>query len=85
MGCSTQVLEACFSPQVAEATAIFRGIVFAMDSGLVPAVIESDAKTVVELINSGKVPLDDIGTIIADILRLGLIVLIFRFLLLIDP
>ncbi|KAK2664585.1 hypothetical protein Ddye_003159 [Dipteronia dyeriana] len=70
MGCSTQVLEACFSPQVAEATAILRGFSFAMDSGLLPAVFESDAQVLVDLINSGNVPLDETGTVIVDILRL---------------
>ncbi|KAK3230321.1 hypothetical protein Dsin_002202 [Dipteronia sinensis] len=70
MGCSTQVLEACFSPQVAEATAILRGISFAIDSGLLLTVFESDAKVVVDLINSGTAPRDETGTVIADILRL---------------
>ncbi|KAK3222492.1 hypothetical protein Dsin_009517 [Dipteronia sinensis] len=41
-----------------------------MDSGLLPAVFEFDAKVVVDLINSGNVPLDDTGTVIMNILRL---------------
>ncbi|KAK1577678.1 hypothetical protein Q3G72_023755 [Acer saccharum] len=51
MGCSSQSFTANFSPQVAEATAIFRGILFAVDTGLLPAVVESDAKTIVDLIS----------------------------------
>ncbi|KAK2657268.1 hypothetical protein Ddye_010320 [Dipteronia dyeriana] len=64
------VLEACFSPQIAKATAILRSIIFAMDFGFVPIVIESDAKAMVELINSDRVPHADIGSVIADILSL---------------
>ncbi|KAK3194307.1 hypothetical protein Dsin_025617 [Dipteronia sinensis] len=48
----TQRILACFSPPVAEATAILRGLRFAIDSGLLPVVLESDAKWVVDLINS---------------------------------
>ena len=53
--CQTSCLHACFSPQVAEAMAVLRGIRFAVDAGLVLAVIESDAKYVVDLIKLGDV------------------------------
>ncbi|KAK4857064.1 hypothetical protein QYF36_024173 [Acer negundo] len=38
-----------FHSAVAEACAIFRCICFAVDAGLLPAVVESDSKTVVDL------------------------------------
>ncbi|KAI9180595.1 hypothetical protein LWI28_006320 [Acer negundo] len=72
---------ACFSPQIAEATAILRGIRFAVDSGFLPAVVESDVKSVVDIINSGMAPLADIGLVIQDILLL-LSCFLFLFLLL---
>ncbi|KAK3182976.1 hypothetical protein Dsin_030262 [Dipteronia sinensis] len=70
LGSSTQSLVACFSPQVAEATALLRSIMFAVDSGLIPAVVESYANDVVDLVNSGLPPLTHIGTVISDIIRL---------------
>ncbi|KAK3217644.1 hypothetical protein Dsin_011614 [Dipteronia sinensis] len=48
---SSQQVEAYFSPQIAEAVAILRCMIFAVDSGLVPAVIESDALGVVNFVN----------------------------------
>ncbi|KAK3212265.1 hypothetical protein Dsin_016971 [Dipteronia sinensis] len=42
------------SPQSAEAIAVMRGILFAVHSGLVPCVVESDALNMVNLIRSGK-------------------------------
>ncbi|KAK2642149.1 hypothetical protein Ddye_023912 [Dipteronia dyeriana] len=68
MGSSSQNIVAFFSPQVAEAMAILRGIRFAVDSGLLPAVVESDAKAVVELVNGGVGPLADIGSVVLDFL-----------------
>ncbi|KAK3198410.1 hypothetical protein Dsin_021825 [Dipteronia sinensis] len=50
--------------------AIFRGIVLAVSSGLLPLVVESDAKAVIELINGGVAPQADIVVIIQDILNL---------------
>ncbi|KAI9169066.1 hypothetical protein LWI28_006411 [Acer negundo] len=47
MGVSSQRLEAGFNPEVTEAVALFRGIAFAEEASLVPAVIESDALYVV--------------------------------------
>ncbi|KAK1566581.1 hypothetical protein Q3G72_001669 [Acer saccharum] len=57
MGSSIQPAVATVSPQAAEAMAIFRGITFALKTGFLPLVVESDAKGVVELINKG-VPSD---------------------------
>ncbi|KAK3189375.1 hypothetical protein Dsin_028936 [Dipteronia sinensis] len=70
MGCSSQSLTVCFSPQVAEATALLCGVFFAVDSGLLLAEVEYDAKSVVDLINSGNAPIADIGIVISDILRI---------------
>ncbi|KAK1577357.1 hypothetical protein Q3G72_020986 [Acer saccharum] len=38
---------------VAEAVTLLRGIELAMDSGLLPAIVESDAMGVVKLVNYG--------------------------------
>ncbi|TXG58466.1 hypothetical protein EZV62_016295 [Acer yangbiense] len=70
MGSSTQCMDALFHPLIAEVTALFRGALFAVDAGLLPAVFESDAKAVVDLVNSGNASFADVGTIISDILRL---------------
>ncbi|KAK1560929.1 hypothetical protein Q3G72_032435 [Acer saccharum] len=63
MGSSLQSISACFSPQVAEAMAILRGIRFAT-----LICVESDAKVVVGMINGGVAPLADIGLVVQDIL-----------------
>ncbi|KAK3205554.1 hypothetical protein Dsin_019600 [Dipteronia sinensis] len=54
MASSSQRLEVCFSPQIAEAMAIKRGIQFAFDTGLVLVVVESDALSVVKMVNAGR-------------------------------
>ncbi|KAI9195894.1 hypothetical protein LWI28_019143 [Acer negundo] len=70
VGSSTQRLAANFSPLVAEATALFRGIVFALEAGLTPLTAETDSKMVVDLIECGSSPRSDVGTIIFDIFQL---------------
>ncbi|KAK3218732.1 hypothetical protein Dsin_012702 [Dipteronia sinensis] len=64
---SSQRIEASFSPQVAEALAISRGLQLAIDTGLHPCRIESDEKIVVDWINNGEVLCSEIGNVIADI------------------
>ncbi|KAK1572459.1 hypothetical protein Q3G72_032892 [Acer saccharum] len=56
------------SPALAEAIAIFRGFIFAGESGILPCTMESDAQVVVKLINDACIPLSDIGIIIKDII-----------------
>ncbi|KAK1581615.1 hypothetical protein Q3G72_007412 [Acer saccharum] len=67
MASSAQGFESKLSPDVAEATGILRGINMAMESGLLPLVIESDAQHVVNLINSDISVSSDIGLVIYDI------------------
>ncbi|KAK2650369.1 hypothetical protein Ddye_017858 [Dipteronia dyeriana] len=50
--------------------AILRGIRFIIDAELLPAVIESDAKVVVDLVNVGVASSADIGLVVNDILSL---------------
>ncbi|KAK3219971.1 hypothetical protein Dsin_013941 [Dipteronia sinensis] len=64
---SAQTISASLSASTAEALAVFSCLIFARDSGLSPVIIESDAQVVVNLINSGNIPLSDIGLIIHDI------------------
>ncbi|KAK3206178.1 hypothetical protein Dsin_020224 [Dipteronia sinensis] len=69
---SIQSIMACFSPQVAEATALLHGIRFVIDASLLPALVESDAKSVVDLVKAGLAPQSDIGTIISEILLISI-------------
>ncbi|KAK3205673.1 hypothetical protein Dsin_019719 [Dipteronia sinensis] len=55
-----------FSACLAGATSILRGLRFAVDSGLLPTVLESDAKWVVDLINSNETDFTGIGVVICD-------------------
>ena len=70
MSSSSQKITTTFFPQVAEAVAISRGLQLAIDSGLTPCMLESDAEVVVKWINN-VVPLcSEIGNVISDILVL---------------
>ncbi|KAK1577682.1 hypothetical protein Q3G72_023807 [Acer saccharum] len=64
---SVQPIQSPFSALVAEALAILRGLHFAFDTGLFPCTLESDAKVVVDLVNSRNVPCAEVGLIIGDI------------------
>ncbi|KAI9181958.1 hypothetical protein LWI28_020528 [Acer negundo] len=63
-------MDALFHPLIAEATTFFRGALFAVEAELLVVVIEYDAKTVVDLVNSGSASLTNVGIVIADILYL---------------
>ncbi|KAK3188750.1 hypothetical protein Dsin_028311 [Dipteronia sinensis] len=67
MALCDQKIAIVYSPHVAEAIAILRGIQFAMDSGLVPFSLESDAQVIVNLVNNGVFPCSEVGLIIKDI------------------
>ncbi|KAK3213054.1 hypothetical protein Dsin_017760 [Dipteronia sinensis] len=45
-------IRVCFQPHIAEAMAILRGLHLAIETGLVPASLESDALSVVKAIDS---------------------------------
>ncbi|KAK4835135.1 hypothetical protein QYF36_005691 [Acer negundo] len=57
-----------FDKSVAEATTLLYGVIFAMDSSLLPTKVKSNGKSVVGLINSGNSPITDVGIVISDIL-----------------
>ncbi|TXG66206.1 hypothetical protein EZV62_007481 [Acer yangbiense] len=65
-----QNLSAYFQPQIAEALAILKGLFLALNNGFVPAVLESDALTVVNSICLKMVPCNEVGVVIHDVLRL---------------
>ncbi|KAK2661430.1 hypothetical protein Ddye_000004 [Dipteronia dyeriana] len=67
MGTAALKLEASYSPKLAEAVAIRRGIEFALEIGLVPAVVESVALGVVDLINSKDTNWIELGLVCAKI------------------
>ncbi|KAI9180800.1 hypothetical protein LWI28_008283 [Acer negundo] len=70
MTASSQQLVATFLPHVAEAYAILCGLQLAIDSGLFPVTVESDAAVVVNWINEGLVPISEVGVFISDIKNL---------------
>ncbi|KAI9156288.1 hypothetical protein LWI28_003813 [Acer negundo] len=67
MACSSQKLEASYSPQVAEAVALLCGLRLACDTGLYPCQADSDASVVVNWINNGSILVSEIGSVINDI------------------
>ncbi|KAK3193591.1 hypothetical protein Dsin_024901 [Dipteronia sinensis] len=67
MATSAQRMVASDSPQAAEAITVLRGIELAIDTGLVSAVIESDALGVVNQIKSRGPNASDIGIVVDDI------------------
>ncbi|KAK2645880.1 hypothetical protein Ddye_021075 [Dipteronia dyeriana] len=60
-------IAACFSPVVAEAVVILKGLRLVVDLGLLPDVLENNSKGVVNLINVDSCPMADIGVVISDI------------------
>ncbi|KAK4853970.1 hypothetical protein QYF36_017096 [Acer negundo] len=61
-------LKAMLSPLVAEALAIKRGILLALESGLVPFQVETNSLQLVNLINKRVASSADVGPIICEIL-----------------
>ncbi|KAK2649619.1 hypothetical protein Ddye_017108 [Dipteronia dyeriana] len=59
LGSSSQPFNVMMVADMAEAPAIFRGLIFAMEAGLLPCVVESDAQVVARLINEAYIPLSD--------------------------
>ncbi|KAL5783336.1 hypothetical protein ACOSP7_008365 [Xanthoceras sorbifolium] len=70
MAAGSVKLEAFFSPEVAEAVAIYHGIQLAIDSGLSPLFVESDALGVINILKSGSIPSSDLGLDISDIFNI---------------
>ncbi|KAK1558626.1 hypothetical protein Q3G72_004734 [Acer saccharum] len=60
-------LKAMYSPIIAEALAVWHGLLLAGDHGLTPCLIELDSLQVVEMINKGIPPMSDVGPIISMI------------------
>ena len=54
---SAYSVSAGFSSELVDALAVFRGLLFACDTGLLPCSVETDAQGVVKLINSGSAAL----------------------------
>ncbi|KAK2662284.1 hypothetical protein Ddye_000858 [Dipteronia dyeriana] len=71
-GFSAQKVLVKYSPQVAKAFTVLKGIQFARDMGLWLCVFETDALSVVNLINEHVVPCSEIGLILRDILLVSL-------------
>ncbi|KAK3217805.1 hypothetical protein Dsin_011775 [Dipteronia sinensis] len=63
-----QHIGTAYQPQIAETLAILRCLKLAVETGLVPAVVESDALSVVNAITSKMVPNTEVGMVIHDIL-----------------
>ncbi|KAK2642672.1 hypothetical protein Ddye_024435 [Dipteronia dyeriana] len=69
MAYTAQHLEVSVSTKLAEAMAIIWGIGFTVDSSLMPAIIESDALSMVSHINSGSPNHTKLGFICGDIAK----------------
>ncbi|KAK3192992.1 hypothetical protein Dsin_024302 [Dipteronia sinensis] len=63
----SQIMEANFSIKVAKLVAIRKCLIFCVDCGLTPCVIESDEATVVKWINDEDIRNSDCGIILSDI------------------
>ncbi|KAL5760750.1 hypothetical protein ACOSP7_019241 [Xanthoceras sorbifolium] len=70
MASCAQGLDTCFSPPIAEALAIKRGILLAIETGFFLVCLKSDASAVVNPIASRCQPLFEIEVVIANILSL---------------
>ncbi|KAK3206532.1 hypothetical protein Dsin_020578 [Dipteronia sinensis] len=70
MASSSQRIIATYSPQVAEAVAVLRGLQLACDTGLAPVVAETDAAVVAKWISEKTQLYSEVGLVIADILTL---------------
>ncbi|KAK2662898.1 hypothetical protein Ddye_001472 [Dipteronia dyeriana] len=69
MSSSAQYLQAPISSHIAEALVVLHGIRFALNSGLLPFLVESDALNVVNLIRFGCSPDVDVGIVVRKILE----------------
>ncbi|KAK1566722.1 hypothetical protein Q3G72_003368 [Acer saccharum] len=70
MATNAQRVEVNLTPKLAEALAILRGFTFAIDSGLLPIINESDALDVFNLIKYGKAISSDVGLYVLEIREL---------------
>ncbi|KAK2634369.1 hypothetical protein Ddye_029161 [Dipteronia dyeriana] len=64
---SAQSFQAGLTTPIAKAMAIKRGLILALEIGLFPCVVDSDAQSVVKLISLPDIPCAEIGIIIKDI------------------
>ncbi|KAK2663222.1 hypothetical protein Ddye_001796 [Dipteronia dyeriana] len=62
----------CCKPHLAEAMAILHGFWLAMETGLSPAVLESDAQMVVNLIKAKEVSISELGVVAHGFAKLAL-------------
>ncbi|KAL5806345.1 hypothetical protein ACOSQ4_029078 [Xanthoceras sorbifolium] len=67
MASSAQQMEGCFSIAIAEALGVLRRLQFACDSGLLPAILETDSQVVVKAIASSESHLADLDLVATDI------------------
>ncbi|KAK3218513.1 hypothetical protein Dsin_012483 [Dipteronia sinensis] len=67
MASSAQRISVKLTPIIAKAMAVFCGVVFTIESGLVPFEVETDTLCVVNLVCAGKLNLSDLGMVIEDI------------------
>ncbi|KAL5746260.1 hypothetical protein ACOSP7_027406 [Xanthoceras sorbifolium] len=58
------------SPLAAEGEAVLKGLKFALDIGILSIVVESDASSLVNLINGKVVALSEIGLVVTEIQNL---------------
>ncbi|KAK2665216.1 hypothetical protein Ddye_003790 [Dipteronia dyeriana] len=67
MACLCGNARGFYEPQIAKAKVILRGFLLALETGLYPAILESDDLSVVNLIKAKEIPSLDVGVVIHDI------------------
>ncbi|KAL5775273.1 hypothetical protein ACOSP7_012830 [Xanthoceras sorbifolium] len=70
LAASAQKLVAGYSVDIAEALAVLRGLQFALASGLLPTIVETDSFTVTTAINNPSVYFSKVGLVIFNIVEL---------------
>ncbi|KAL5790370.1 hypothetical protein ACOSQ2_005258 [Xanthoceras sorbifolium] len=81
---STHNCSAGYLPFIAEALAIRKGLQLALEAGIYPYYLESDAATMVKLISSNVCLASDVSLLIKDILNLAIVARRFVFLSFLD-
>ncbi|KAL5833304.1 hypothetical protein ACOSQ3_016978 [Xanthoceras sorbifolium] len=67
---ASKKIDTGLAPSIAEASAIYEGMKLVAETGLLPAMVESDSLSVVNLILAGQPIRSEIGLVIEDILKL---------------
>ncbi|KAK2654361.1 hypothetical protein Ddye_014217 [Dipteronia dyeriana] len=68
MAAAAQRIRASYSPLIAEVVAVLHGVDFAVNTGLWPLLIETDALRVVNMVKTGSASAVGIGLVVGDVI-----------------